>query len=138
VSRPNVIVVIGAQVTVTTISSWSDPARAEIVATPPVSAVTTPLLLTVAMSGAEVEYDMSDEVALVEPSDIVSVAATGSDSSAMRLTASRLNARLVGVGGAVDSPQDKVPRIAAAARKREENRIGVVVMARELLWKGLR
>jgi hypothetical protein len=61
---------------------------------------------------------------LVEPSDIVRVAATGSESTARRLTASRLNARLLGVGGEVDSlPQDRVPRIAAATtRKREENR----------------
>jgi hypothetical protein len=122
VSRPKAIVVMGAHVTVTVSSSWSVPACAEIVATPAASAVTTPLLLTVAMFGADVEYDTSEEVPVVEPSDMVSVAPTGTESSARRFTASELNARLVGVGGGVDSLQDNVARsTAATARKRDKD-----------------
>jgi hypothetical protein len=66
-------------------------------------------------------------VPLVEPSDMVSVAPVARESSATRLMASELNARLAGVGGGVDSlPQDSVTRMAAVAtRKRAQQRIGV-------------
>jgi hypothetical protein len=74
------------------------------------------------MFGADVEYDTSEEVPVVEPSDMVSVAPIETESSARRFTASELKARLVGVGGGVDSLQDNVPRSTAATdRKRDKD-----------------
>jgi NH3-dependent NAD+ synthetase len=76
------------------------------------------LLLTVATAGADEEYETSDEVPVVDPSDIVTVAPIASVSSVKRVADSALNARFFGVGGGVDSLHANATATAAVEIRR--------------------